>query len=110
MDLFERIVDLQTERWWLEGMSEEERQAVFAPERYEAFKAQKQAEEAAQREALHRLYQALSLEEAQLVAQEALAYYDRQPDKQDYLAHQIWSRLVNFVPGALNEIHHGLLD
>ena len=58
-------------------MSAEEQRAVLAPERYEGFKAQKQAEEAAQPEVLQQVYRMLNLEQAQMVAREALAYYDR---------------------------------
>jgi hypothetical protein len=110
MDLFGRVVDLHSKHRWFDGMSQEKVQAITAPARYEAFKAQKEAEDAARREELQRLYQSLSLEQAQAVASEALAYYDHKPEDDTYLAHLIWSRLVNYVPGALAEIHHQLLD
>jgi hypothetical protein len=110
MDLFERLKDLLTERYWFEGMSDEERREVTAPDRYPAFKAQKKAEEAAQFEELLATLRAMSLEEGKAVAQAAIAYHDANPDDTEFHAEEILGYLVNFVRGALADVHHAILD
>jgi hypothetical protein len=110
MDLFERLKDLLTDRYWFEGMSDEERREVTAPDRYPAFKAQKKAEEAAQFEELLAVVRVMSLEEGKAVAQAAIAYHDTDPDDTEFNAEEILGYLVNFVPGALADVHHAILD
>jgi hypothetical protein len=110
MDLFERLKDLLTDRYWFDGMSDEERAAVMAPDRYPAFKAQKKAEEAAWHEELIAAHRAMSLEDGKSVAQAAITHHDANPDDTHYLAEHILAHLVNFVPGALADVHHAVLD
>jgi hypothetical protein len=110
MNLFERLKLLLTERYWFEGMSDEERAVVIAPNRYPVFKAQKKAEEVAQFEELLATLRAMSVEEGKEVAQAAIAYHDANPDDEEFHAEEILGYLVNFVPGALAEVHHAILD
>jgi hypothetical protein len=84
MDLFERLKDLIT--------------------------AYSQTEEEAQLEVLLATLHAMSFEEGGSVAQSAIAYHDANSDDTHYLAEHILAHLVNFVPGALADVHHAILD
>jgi hypothetical protein len=106
MGLFARLKDLLTERYWFEGMSEEEQREVTAPDRYPAFKAQKEAEVSARYEELLAMYRAMSLAEGKVVAQAAIAFHDEDP----FYAQMILGYLVNVVPSALTDVHHAILD